>query len=62
VIISEQWLREWVNPDLNTEDLAHQITMGGLEVEAVDPVAGDFKGVVVAEIISAERTSSACAR
>ena len=55
MIISEQWLREWVNPDLNTEDLAHQITMAGLEVEAVDPVAGDFKGVVVAEIISAEQ-------
>jgi len=53
--ISEQWLREWVSPDLNTEDLAHQLTMAGLEVEATDPVAGSFSGVVVAEIISAEQ-------
>ncbi len=38
--ISEQWLREWVDPDLSTEELAHQITMAGLEVDAIDPVAG----------------------
>jgi phenylalanyl-tRNA synthetase beta chain len=52
--ISEQWLREWVSPNLNTEELAHQLTMAGLEVEATNPVAGSFSGVVVAEIISAE--------
>jgi phenylalanyl-tRNA synthetase beta chain len=55
VNISEQWLREWVSPDLSTEELAHQITMAGLEVDAIDPVAGAFSGVVVAEIISAEQ-------
>ena len=53
--ISEQWLREWVSPDLTTEALAHQITMAGLEVDAIDPVAGTFNGVVVAEIVSAEQ-------
>ncbi|GAB3288764.1 phenylalanine--tRNA ligase subunit beta [Parahaliea aestuarii] len=53
--ISEQWLREWVNPELSIEDLAHQITMAGLEVDAIEPVAGTFSGVVVAEIISAEQ-------
>ncbi|MBA6412832.1 phenylalanine--tRNA ligase subunit beta [Parahaliea sp. F7430] len=53
--ISEQWLREWVNPELTTEELAHQITMAGLEVDAIEPVAGKFNGVVVAEIISAEQ-------
>jgi phenylalanyl-tRNA synthetase beta chain len=55
VNISEQWLREWVSPELTTEELAHQITMAGLEVEAIDPVAGNFSGVVVAEIVSAEQ-------
>jgi phenylalanyl-tRNA synthetase beta chain len=54
VIISEQWLREWVSPDLSTGDLAHQLTMAGLEVDAIVPVAGQFSGVVVAEILSAE--------
>jgi len=55
VKFSEQWLREWVNPELATDDLAHQITMAGLEVDAIEPVAGAFSGVVVAEIISAEQ-------
>jgi phenylalanyl-tRNA synthetase beta chain len=52
--ISERWLREWVNPALSSRQLADQLTMAGLEVDAVEPVAGDFAGVVVAEIISAE--------
>ncbi len=53
--ISESWLREWVNPYLTSEQLVEQLTMAGLEVDAVDPVAGAFNGVVVAEIISAEQ-------
>ncbi|MEQ8517106.1 MAG: phenylalanine--tRNA ligase subunit beta [Chromatocurvus sp.] len=52
--ISEQWLRAWVNPDVDTQALAHQLTMAGLEVDAVEPVAGAFSGVVVGEIVSAE--------
>jgi phenylalanyl-tRNA synthetase beta chain len=55
VKISEQWLREWVSPDLSSEELAHQITMAGLEVDAIEPVAGAFSGVVVARILSAEQ-------
>ncbi|MEM1145310.1 MAG: phenylalanine--tRNA ligase subunit beta [Pseudomonadota bacterium] len=54
MIISEQWLREWVSPELSTEDLSHQITMAGLEVDAIEPVAGEFNGVIVAEIASVE--------
>ncbi|MVF12946.1 phenylalanine--tRNA ligase subunit beta [Ketobacter sp. MCCC 1A13808] len=52
---SEKWLREWVNPALSTDELVAQITMAGLEVDSVEPVAGEFSGVVVAEIISTER-------
>jgi len=55
MIISEQWLREFVNPDLSTEALAEQLTMAGLEVDAVTPVAGEFSGVVVAEVVAAEQ-------
>ena len=55
MIISEQWLRSWVNPNLSTDELAHQLTMAGLEVDAVQPVAGAFSGVVVAEIVTAEQ-------
>ncbi|MDX2507354.1 MAG: phenylalanine--tRNA ligase subunit beta [Gammaproteobacteria bacterium] len=53
--ISEQWLREWVNPDLSTADLGHKLTMAGLEVDAIEPVAPAHSGVVVGKILSAEK-------
>lgn len=53
--VSESWLREWVSPALSTEELVAQLTMAGLEVDAVDPVAGPFTGVVVGEIVSVEQ-------
>ncbi len=52
--ISESWLREWVNPDMNSEALAHQLTMLGLEVDAVEPVAGPLDAIVVGEVIDIE--------
>ncbi len=52
MLISEAWLREYIDPDLDTLDLAHQMTMAGLEVEAVNVLSGDFENVVVAEIVS----------
>lgn len=48
---SEQWLREWVNPNLSTHELCEQISMAGLEVDGVEPVAGDFSGVVIGEVV-----------
>ena len=52
---SEQWLREWVAPQLDTQAIADQITMAGLEVDAVEAVAAAFSGVVVAEVLSKEK-------
>lgn len=49
---SEHWLREWVNPAITTAELSHQMTMAGLEVDAVMPVAPEFKGVVVGEVLA----------
>lgn len=49
--ISESWLREWVNPDIETAALVAQVTMAGLEVDAVEPVAGEFSGVVIGKIV-----------
>ena len=49
---SEKWLREWVNPSVTTEELSEQLSMAGLEVDAVDPVAGQFSGVVVGEVVA----------
>ena len=50
--VSEAWIRELVNPPVDTDTLVAQLTMAGLEVDAVDPVAGQFNGVVVAEVVS----------
>jgi len=52
---SESWLRQAVNPSISTEDLVAQVTMAGLEVDAVESAAPEISGVVVGEIISVEQ-------
>ncbi len=44
---NERWLREWVNPDVTRQALLEQLTMAGLEVDAVEPVAAELVGIVV---------------
>lgn len=56
---SERWLRSLVETDLPIEALAHRLTMAGLELEAIVPVAPAFDRVVVAEILQAERHPNA---
>ena len=51
---SEHWLREWVNPDISTEALAEVMTMAGLEVESIEPVASEFTQTVVGQVRSIE--------
>ena len=53
--ISEQWLRQWVNPNNSSEQLAEQLTMAGLEIDDRFAVARAFSGVVVGEVISVEQ-------
>lgn len=50
---SESWLRSFCNPALDTQGLAKLLTMSGLEVEELDPVAPPCTGIVVAEILEA---------
>jgi phenylalanyl-tRNA synthetase beta chain len=56
---SENWLRSLIDPGLTSEALAELLTMAGLEVEAREPVAPAFSGVVVATIDTVERHASA---
>lgn len=49
--ISERWLREWVNPDITTEELLKRLTMAGLEVDGTEPAAAPVTGVVVGEVL-----------
>ena len=51
---SEQWLREWVDPPVSTEQLVEQLTMAGLEVDSIEPAAPPFSGIVVGEVLAIE--------
>jgi phenylalanyl-tRNA synthetase beta chain len=53
--IAESWLREWVDPDLDSEALGHQLTMLGLEVDGVDTEGAGLDGVVVAEVLGVRK-------
>ena len=52
--ISENWLREWVNPNIDTTTLVDQLTMAGLEVEGVESAGPSLSLVVVGEVLSLE--------
>lgn len=52
---SEHWLRTFVNPPLSTRDLADVLSMGGIDVETVEPVAPPFERVVVGEVQAVEK-------
>jgi len=49
--IAESWLREWVNPDLDTEALGHQLTMLGQEVDGIEYEGVGIEDVVIAEVV-----------
>ena len=52
---SESWLRTFVNPSLSSEELAHLLTMAGLEVEEMSAVAPAFDRVVVAQVLTKDK-------
>jgi phenylalanyl-tRNA synthetase beta chain len=53
--VSEQWLRSWVNPDWCSTTLSEALSLAGLEVDSVEPVAPAFSGVVVAEVVAVSK-------
>jgi len=56
---SESWLRTMVNPKMTSDELAHLLTMSGLEVEEVETVAPPFSHVVVGEILEVSKHPNA---
>ena len=52
---SESWLRQYVNPSIDSNALGHAMTMAGLEVEEQHSVAPAFTKIVVAQILTAEQ-------
>jgi len=57
--VPENWLRSFVDIKIKTIDLAHLLTMSGLEVESCEPVAPPLDGVVVGKILSVEKHPNA---
>ena len=53
--IPYSWLTEWVAVPWSPQELGSRLTMAGLELEALEASAPAFSGVVVAEIVSAEK-------
>lgn len=56
---SEKWLRTMVNPNMTSDELSHLLTMSGLEVEEVEPVAPPFTNVVVGEVLEVAKHPNA---
>lgn len=56
---SEKWLRTMVDPKMTSDELSHLLTMSGLEVEEVEPVAPPFTNVVVAEVLEVSKHPNA---
>ncbi|HET7315545.1 phenylalanine--tRNA ligase subunit beta, partial [Salinisphaera sp.] len=52
--ISEQWLREWVRVEADVDAIAEQLTMAGLEVDAIEPAAPDLAGIVIGEVANCQ--------
>lgn len=53
--ICESWLKDWVGISLRSEEISEQLTMLGLEVDSMYPVAGDFDKVIVAEVVNTKK-------
>ncbi len=53
--ISEHWLKEWVNPACTREQLCERMTLSGLEIESITPVAEKFSNVIVGKILNVEK-------
>ena len=51
---SEQWLREWVDPQVSTGELVEQLTMAGLEVDSVEPLGEGLQALLVGEVVTVE--------
>ena len=57
--IPESWLRSFCNPKLSGPELAHKLTMSGLEVEQYEPLGPALNGAVVGEVLSVEKHPNA---
>jgi len=55
MIISEQWLRDWVRVELSAQEIADCLTNAGLEVDGVESIAGPIENLVVGKVLTVEK-------
>lgn len=55
MVVTYNWLKEFVDFDLSPEDLSHRLTMAGLEVDAMEKTGAGLESVIVAHLISVEQ-------
>ncbi|CAN7239748.1 phenylalanine--tRNA ligase subunit beta [Caballeronia sp. LjRoot29] len=55
----ESWLRTFVDPKLSTDELSHALTMAGLEVEGLAPVAPPTTKIVVGQVLEVAKHPNA---
>jgi len=59
MLVSLKWLKDYVDVELTAEELAHELTMAGLEVDEIKAIRPQFSDVVVAKILSVKPHPSA---
>ncbi|MFA5322428.1 MAG: phenylalanine--tRNA ligase subunit beta [Smithella sp.] len=59
MLVSLKWLKDYIDIELTAEELAHKLTMAGLEVDEIKNIGPKFSGVVVAKILSVKHHPSA---
>jgi phenylalanyl-tRNA synthetase beta chain len=59
MLVSLKWLKDYVDIESTVEELAHRLTMAGLEVDEIKTIHPQFSGVVVAKILSVKPHPSA---
>jgi phenylalanyl-tRNA synthetase beta chain len=59
MLVSLKWLKDYIDIELTAEELAHELTMAGLEVDEIKTIRPQFSGVVVAKILSVKHHPSA---
>ena len=59
MLISESWLKEWLDTNISIEKIADILTMSGIEVESIDPVAPEFTRVVMGKVTEVKKHPNA---
>jgi len=59
MIVTYNWLKEFVDFQYSPQELCDRLTMAGLEVDALTEIGGDLDAVIVARLESVERHPNA---